>query len=76
MKSQTDQRQELVEAINYKMPFGKYEGRALITIPEPYFAWFSKKGFPDNKLGRYMGLMHEIKMNGLERELYVLLKDK
>ena len=74
MQSQADNRKELVEAINYKMPFGKYAGRALITIPEPYFVWFSNKGFPEKKLGKYMQLMHEIKINGLERELYVLLK--
>lgn len=74
MQSQAENRKELVEAINYKMPFGKYAGRALITIPEPYFVWFSNKGFPDNKLGKYMRLMYEIKINGLERELYVLLK--
>lgn len=74
MQSQADNRKELVEAINYKMPFGKYAGRALITIPEPYFVWFSNKGFPENKLGRYMQLMYEIKINGLEQELYVLLK--
>lgn len=74
MQSQAENRKELVEAVNYKMPFGKYAGRALITIPEPYFVWFSGKGFPDNKLGKYMRLMHEIKINGLESELYVLLK--
>ena len=74
MQSEADNRKELVEAINYKMPFGKYAGRALITIPEPYFVWFSNKGFPDNKLGKYMRLMYEIKINGLERELYVLLE--
>ncbi len=74
MQSQADNRKELIEAINYKMPFGKYAGQSLLTIPEPYYVWFSKKGFPDNKLGKYMRLMHEIKINGLERELRVLLK--
>ncbi len=72
--NQEANRQELVEAINYRMPFGKYEGQPLITIPEPYFAWFAQKGFPDNKLGRYMELMHTIKINGLERQLYPFLK--
>ncbi len=75
MQDQNANRQELLEAINYRMPFGKYQGQALLTIPEPYFVWFAKKGFPDNKLGRYMQLMHEIKINGLEKQLYPLLRD-
>jgi len=67
-------RNELVEAINYKMPFGKYAGQPLLKLPEPYLVWFKKKGFPEGKLGRYLALIYEIKLNGLESELYVLLK--
>ncbi len=74
MQSKADNRKELVEAINYKMPFGKHKGQALLTIPEPYYVWFRKKGFPPGKLGRYMQLMYEIKVNGLENELMILLK--
>ena len=74
MQSQVDNRKELIEAINYKMPFGKYAGQPLLTIPEPYFVWFSNKGFPENKLGKYMRLMHEIKINGLEKDLCIFLK--
>lgn len=74
MQSQAENRKELVEAINYKMPFGKHKGQALLTLPEPYYVWFRKKGFPEGKLGRYMQLMYEIKVNGLENELRVLLK--
>ena len=74
MQNKESNRRELLEAINYKMPFGKYKGQALLTIPEPYFVWFSQKGFPDNKLGTYMRLMHEIKINGIEKELYPLLR--
>ncbi len=70
---QAKNRQILLEAINYKMPFGKYKGQALLTLPEPYFVWFSQKGFPANKLGNHMRLVHEIKINGLEKELYPLL---
>ena len=74
MLSPEESRKELVEAINYKMPFGKHAGQALLTLPEPYYVWFKKKGFPPGKLGKYMGLMYEIKLNGLENELRILLK--
>ncbi|MFV0508403.1 MAG: putative quorum-sensing-regulated virulence factor, partial [Shewanella algae] len=28
--------QQLLEAINQTMPFGKYAGRKLLELPEPY----------------------------------------
>ncbi len=56
----------LVEAINTIMPFGKYAGRKLIDLPEPYLVWFHKQGFPDNKLGQQLALLYEVKLNGLE----------
>ncbi|MEH6473666.1 MAG: DUF3820 family protein [Halopseudomonas sp.] len=49
-----------------KMPFGKYKGRLLIDLPEPYVVWFSQQGFPKGALGEQMRLLHEIKVNGLE----------
>jgi len=49
-----------------KMPFGKYQGRLLIDLPEPYVVWFSQRGFPSGKLGEQLQLLHEIKVNGLE----------
>ena len=48
------------------MPYGKYKGRFLVDLPEAYYAWFMKKGFPEGKLGNLMREMHEIKINGLE----------
>jgi len=50
----------------YTMPFGKYKGRLLIDLPEPYVVWFSRKGFPRGELGRLLGIVYEIKVNGLE----------
>ena len=47
------------------MPFGKYAGRLLIDLPEPYLLWFEKKGFPNGKLGGLMQLSLDIKRNGL-----------
>lgn len=67
--------QALVEAINTTMPFGKYAGRKLLQLPEPYLVWFHGKGFPEGKLGRQLALMYEIKLNGLETILKPLLTD-
>jgi len=57
---------ELLELAAMRMPFGKYRGRLLIDLPEPYVVWFSKKGFPEGKLGRMLQAVYEIKVNGLE----------
>ncbi|MBI5443066.1 MAG: DUF3820 family protein [Deltaproteobacteria bacterium] len=48
------------------MPFGKYAGRRLVDLPEPYLVWFAQQGFPKGKLGRLLELAYEIKLNGLE----------
>ena len=64
----------LVEAINQTMPFGKYAGRKLLQLPEPYLVWFHSKGFPEGKLGQQLALMYEVKLNGLETMLQPLLK--
>lgn len=64
----------LLEAINQKMPFGKYAGCKLLQLPEPYLVWFHSKGFPEGKLGKQLALMYEVKLNGLEAMLKPLLK--
>lgn len=51
---------------SYKMPFGKYEGKRLIDIPEEYYIWFHQKGLPQGELGMMMSAAYEIKINGLE----------
>jgi uncharacterized protein (DUF3820 family) len=56
----------LLKFAQTKMPFGKYAGRLLIDLPEPYVVWFKQKGFPKGSLGEMMGLLYEIKVNGLE----------
>lgn len=58
--------QDFLNAIHQIMPFGKYKGRKLIDLPEPYLVWFHAKGFPKGKLGTQLALMYEIKLNGLE----------
>jgi hypothetical protein len=64
----------LIEAVNASMPFGKYAGTKLLQLPEPYLVWFHKQGFPDTKLGQQLALMYEVKLNGLEKMLWPLLK--
>jgi uncharacterized protein len=56
----------LLKFAHAKMPFGKYAGRLLIDLPEPYVVWFREKGFPKGELGEMLHLLYEIKVNGLE----------
>lgn len=56
----------LLELANTTMPYGKYQGRLLIDLPEPYVVWIYGNGFPKGKLGEQLQLLYEIKLNGLE----------
>jgi len=49
-----------------RMPFGKYEGRLLIDLPEAYILWLKDKGYPKGELGEMLMAVYEIKVNGLE----------
>ena len=69
------EQQTLINAVNAIMPFGKYAGRKLLQLPEPYLVWFHRKGFPAGKLGEQLALMYEIKLNGLEGMLQPLLQE-
>jgi uncharacterized protein (DUF3820 family) len=69
-----ESRKELLELANMKMPFGKYQNRLLIEIPENYLVWYKSKGFPAGKLGKQLEQMLEIKINGLENLIYPLVK--
>jgi uncharacterized protein len=60
------EQEDLVKLANTKMPFGKYAGRYLIDLPEPYVVWFKQKGFPAGELGRRLEAVLELKTNGLE----------
>jgi len=56
----------LKKLMRTRMPFGKYSGRLLIDLPEPYVVWFASKGFPRGEIGELLSIVHEIKINGLE----------
>jgi uncharacterized protein (DUF3820 family) len=66
---------ELLVLAAMRMPFGKYQGRLLIDLPEPYVIWFANKGFPEGELGRMLRTVYEIKVNGLEYLFTPLRKD-
>lgn len=55
--------------VTTEMPFGKYVGRKLADLPESYLVWFAGQGFPPGRLGELLGLIYEIKLNGLESML-------
>jgi len=57
---------DLLDLARMQMPFGKYQGRILIDLPEPYVVCFAKNGFPEGRLGQLLSLLYEIKLNGLE----------
>lgn len=56
------------------MPYGKYKGRYLCDLPEPYLVWYNAKGFPNGKLGSLLATIYEIKLNGLEELLIPIRK--
>ena len=59
--------EDLVRLARMPMPFGKYQGRPLIDLPEAYLLWFARgDGFPAGQLGRLMELCLAIKIEGLE----------
>lgn len=58
--------QILIKLAHAKMPFGKYEGKYLIDLPEYYVVWYHNHGFPKGVLGEQLQLIYELKLNGLE----------
>ena len=64
----------LIKLANTRMPFGRYQGRYLVDLPEPYVVWFRGQGFPSGELGTMLASMYEIKANGLEGLLRPLIR--
>lgn len=57
---------DLIKLVKTRMPFGKFQGVRLIDLPEPYVVWFYGEGLPSGEIGRLLGLLYEVKVNGLE----------
>jgi uncharacterized protein (DUF3820 family) len=65
----------LIKLVNTKMPFGRFKGRKLLDLPEPYVVWFKNQGFPKGTLGEQLAVLYEIKVNGLEPLLRPLVEE-
>ncbi len=60
------EKEQLIEIANTIMPFGKYQGRRLIDLPEEYLLWFARKEtFPAGRLGELLQITLLIKTEGL-----------
>jgi uncharacterized protein (DUF3820 family) len=57
---------ELRSLVSTRMPYGKYAGRLLVDLPEPYVVWLVRNRLPEGKLGERLLAIYEIKVNGLE----------
>lgn len=68
-------KQDLISLITTTMPYGKFQGRVLIDIPEEYLLWMNKQGMPEGRLGFLLSLALEIRINGLEEILKPLRQD-
>lgn len=66
----------MVTLATTRMPFGRYKGRLLMDLPEPYLVWFSGRGFPKGQIGNLLRNLYEIKLNGLEYLLRPLREKK
>ena len=63
---------QLVQLATLPMPYGRYQGTLLIDLPEPYVVWYYSNGLPEGNLGELLGLLYEIKVNGLEHLVHPL----
>ncbi len=57
------------------MPFGAHKDRFLSELPESYYIWFRRQGFPQGKLGNYMQTVFDMKVNGIEDILRQIRKN-
>lgn len=71
------EKEDLIDIANMAMPFGKYQGRRLIDLPEEYLLWFARKeSFPKGRLGELMQMTLAIKVEGLQGLVKPLQRNK
>lgn len=58
----------------WTMPFGRYQDRLIVGLPEEYLMWFKERGFPTGRLGELMACVYEVKMAGAEEVFAPILK--
>ncbi|MEM7698576.1 MAG: DUF3820 family protein [Verrucomicrobiota bacterium] len=53
---------------SWTMPFGRFSGQLIHTLPYEYLHWFVEKadGFPGGRLGELMEFVYHTKANGSE----------
>jgi len=66
MKAVVPDSEVLLKIAKTQMPIGKYKGRHLLDLPEPYLIWLANQGFPQGSLGKMLSTVYEVKINGLE----------
>jgi uncharacterized protein len=66
MLDQDQSKRFLLKLANTRMPYGKFEGRYMIDLPEYYVVWYRNKGFPKGQIGEMLATVYELKLNGLE----------
>ncbi|MCO4821675.1 MAG: DUF3820 family protein [Flavobacteriaceae bacterium] len=66
MLDQDKSKRFLLKLANTKMPYGKYQGKYMIDLPEYYVVWYRNKGFPKGQIGEMLATVYELKLNGLE----------
>lgn len=72
MENVTPDPNVLIDVVNTRMPFGKYKGTLICDMPVSYLEWMQKKGFPSGKLGMLLASAYEVKINGLDKLLYMI----
>jgi len=54
----------LLKLLDTPMPFGKYQGKMIIDLPDGYLLWFAREGFPNGEIGKLLQLALEIDVSG------------
>lgn len=68
--------QILIDLVNTRMPYGKYEGRYINELPAHYLDWMERdNAFPAGRLGMMLRTMHVVKRDGLDSILFPIINE-